>query len=299
MLKRIKTIKKIAVLCVLTLLGTIALAAFENELPVKRQPAPKPVAKPTPPPKTAPIPVPVPVPVQTYRPGQVIKDCADCPEMVVIPAGSFTMGSPDNEKDRDANEGPQRTVTLKTFAMGKTEVTQGQWNAIMGKNLSALMECGDDCAVVLVSWNDAQEYIKKLNAMTGKAYSLPSEAQWEYAARAGTTTAFHTGNTITVKQANFNFGTIKVASLNSPNAFGLHDMHGNVWEWTQDVWHNDYIGAPTDGSAWLDGGNQQQRVLRGGSSRDFRQHLRSAYRNMNAPDDLGFSNGFRLARTLP
>jgi formylglycine-generating enzyme required for sulfatase activity len=299
MLKRIKVIKKIAMLCVLTLLGTIATAAFENELPVKRTPAPKPQAKPAPPPKTAPVPVP------SYRTGQIVKDCADCPDMVVIPAGSFTMGSPDNEKGRNADEGPQRNVNLKSFAIGKTEVTQGQWKAIMGNNPSFFMNCGDDCAVEQVSWDDAQEYIKKLNAMTGKAYSLPSEAQWEYAARAGTTTAFHTGNTITTKQANFHSNTlttIKVASLNSPNAFGLHDMHGNVWEWTQDVWHDNYTGAPTDGSAWLDGGNQKQRVRRGGSwINTFPDNLRSASRFRSSPDDRdnGYVIGFRLAMTLP
>jgi formylglycine-generating enzyme required for sulfatase activity len=212
--------------CALTLLGTLALAAFESELPVKRPAAPKPV------PKTPPAP--------TYRAGQVFNDCSNCPDMVVIPSGSFLMGSPGNDEDGNAQR-PQRTVNLRMFAIGKTEVTQKQYNTIMGNNPSNFPKCGDDCPVEQISWNDAQEYIKKLNAMTGKTYSLPSEAQWEYAARAGTTTAFHTGNTITTDQANY-FGslsknkgidrnsTIKVASLNSPNAFGLHDMHGNVFE---------------------------------------------------------------------
>jgi formylglycine-generating enzyme required for sulfatase activity/serine/threonine protein kinase len=237
--------------------------------------------------------------IEAKKGGQIIKDCADCPEMVVIPAGSFMMGSPASEKDRGKNEGPQRTVIIKAFAMGKTEVTQGQWKAIMGNNPSNFKNCGDECPVEEVSWNDAQGYIKKLNAMTGKAYSLPSEAQWEYAARAGTTTDFHTGNTISAKQANFGSNkTIKVASLNSPNAFGLHDMHGNVWEWTQDVWHDNYTGAPTDGSAWLDGGNQMQRVLRGGSWFNGPQYLRSASRNRFTPDFSINFIGFRLARTL-
>jgi formylglycine-generating enzyme required for sulfatase activity len=284
--KRIKAIKKIARLCVLTWLGTIAIAAFENELPVKRAPAPKPVAKP--------------VPVPTQRAVQIIKDCADCPDMVVIPGGSFLMGTPDNEKDRFVSEGPQRTVTLQTFAMGRTEVTQGQWKAIMGNNPSKFINCGDDCPVETVSWNDAQEYIKKLNGMTGKVYSLPSEAQWEYSARAGTTTAFHMGNSITAKQANFDAKTtFKVASLNSPNAFGLHDMHGNVWEWTQDVWHDNYTGAPSDGSAWLVGGNKNLRILRGGSWVNNPQYLRSAKRNGIWPAYRYDFNGFRLARTLP
>jgi formylglycine-generating enzyme required for sulfatase activity len=161
------------------------------------------------------------------------------------------------------------------------------------------MNCGDDCPVEQVSWNDAQEYIKKLNVMTGKAYSLPSEAQWEYAARAGTTTAFHTGNIITAKQANFDGSkTIRVASLNSPNAFGLHDMHGNVWEWTQDVYAN-YTGVPTDGSAWTDGGQRQQRVLRGGSWYGSPEYLRSASRARDRPDSRYNGGGFRLARTVP
>ncbi len=294
-----QTLKKLTTLCVLALVGSLAIAAFENELPVKRQPAPKPVAKPSPPPKSAPAPVVA--PVASYRAGQVIKDCAECPDMVVIPAGSFTMGSPNNEENRSTIEGPQRTVTLKTFAMGKTEVTQGQWKAIMGNNPSNFKSCGNDCPVEQVSWDDVQEYIKKINAMTGKTYSLPSEAQWEYAARAGATTTFHTGNTISAEQANFGGKTtIKVASLNTPNAFELHDMHGNVWEWTQDVWHDDYTGAPTDGSAWLvDGGYQGWRVFRGGSWNDSPKDLRSA-RRARFPQKSSNSNyGFRLARTLP
>jgi formylglycine-generating enzyme required for sulfatase activity/serine/threonine protein kinase len=250
--------------------------------------------------------------IEAKKGGQIIKDCANCPEMVVIPAGSFMMGSPANEKGRDKAEGPQRVVTLQSFAMGKTEVTQGQWKAIMGNNPSRFKNCGDDCPVEMVSWNDAQAYIKKLNAMTGKTYSLPSEAQWEYAARAGTTTVYWWGDQASHDYANYGkdqccgglaqgrdkwIDTAPKAQFQA-NAFGLHDMHGNVWEWTQDVWHDNYAGAPTDGSAWLAGGNQQHRVLRGGSLYIHPQFLRSAYRFLIESDYRSLNSGFRLARTL-
>lgn len=265
----------------------------------------------------APQPVPVVIPAQVVpvslgmQPGKVFKDCLDCPDMVVIPAGSFMMGSPASEAGRFNDEGPQRNITLKSFAMGKTEVTQGQWKSIMGSNPSYFKACGDDCPVEKVSWNDAQEYIKKLNAKTGKTYSLPSEAKWEYAARGGTTTAFHTGNTISPEQSNFDGGytyngsakgvdrgkTIKVGSLISPNKYGLHDMHGNVWEWVQDCYVDKYGVQPVDGSAH-DLTNCQQRVLRGGSWNFNPQNLRSAGRNWNTPDVRNSNIGFRLARTL-
>ncbi len=244
--------------------------------------------------------------------GQVFKDCADCPDMVVIPAGSFMMGSSAREVGRSADEGPQRNIKLKTFAMGKTEVTQGQYKAIMGSNPSYLKECGDDCPVENVSWDDAQAFIQKLNTKTGKTYSLPSESQWEYAARGTTTTAFHTGNTITPEQANFDGNytyngsakgvyrekTIKVSSLNSPNKYGLHDMHGNVWEWTQDCYVDVYGIQPVDGSAY-DVTNCRLRVLRGGSWNYDPRFLRSAFRDWGTPDVRNGVNGFRLARTLP
>jgi formylglycine-generating enzyme required for sulfatase activity len=259
------------------------------------------VAAPPTAPTTAPV-IAVAAPVQgasSFQAGQAFKDCADCPDMVVIPAGSFLMGSPAKEVGRSDDEGPQRNVTIKSFAMGKTEVTQGQWRSIMGSNPSWFKDCGDECPVEQVSWNYVQEYIKKLNAKTGKIYSLPSEAQWEYAARGGTNTIYQTGKIITNAQANFGANkTTKVASLNIPNNFGLHDMHGNVWEWTRDLWHDNYKGAPTDGNAWLEGGFTNQYVLRGGSWEDRSESLRSATRTVDAGGVVKKVIGFRLARTL-
>jgi formylglycine-generating enzyme required for sulfatase activity len=289
---------------------TAASAGAAAQRPVVAAPPAAAAPQPAPAPQPVPIIVAAPVPTAPQR-GQTLKDCADCPEMVIIPAGSFMMGSPESEVSRDSDEGPQRNITLKSFAMGKTEVTQGQWKAIMGSNPSRFQDCGDDCPVESVSWNDAQEYIKKLNAKTGKTYSLPSESQWEYAARGGTTTAFHTGNTITPEQANFNGDytyngsakgvyrgkTIKVGSLNSPNKYGLHDMHGNVREWVQDCYVDKYGEQPVDGSAH-DVTNCQRRVRRGGSWVSSPQYLRSALRNGNTPDSRNDNIGFRLARTL-
>ena len=229
--------------------------------------------------------------------GKVFKDCTDCPEMVVIPAGSFTMGSSDN-----SDEGPPHTVTIHSFAMGKTEVTQGQWRAVMGSNPSRLNQCGEDCPVDRVSWNDAQGFIAQLNIRTGKTYRLPSEAEWEYAARAGNSAKWGFGNDESQLvqhawyAANSGFGTHPVASKRA-NAFGLFDMHGNVWEWTQDCWHDNYSDAPSQGGAWTDG-NCGERVLRSGSWGSNSSALRSAYRIRL---DASFRNdvsGLRLARNL-
>jgi formylglycine-generating enzyme required for sulfatase activity len=251
------------------------------------------------------------LPVQ-IPPSQVLKDCSDCPEMVVIPAGSFDMGSPENEKDRYDDEGPVHRVTVRSFALAKTEVTQGQWRALMGSNPSHFKDCGDNCPVEQVSWNDAQEYVKKLSAKTGKTYRLPSEAEWEYAARAGTRTRFHTGDCLSTDQANYDGNyppsgcpkgqyrqkTLPVASL-AKNGFGLYDMHGNVWEWVQDCRHSNYNGAPTDGSAWEVNCTGVGRVLRGGSWNIKPQNARSAIRYNLDPSFRDYYTGFRPARTLP
>jgi len=233
--------------------------------------------------------------------------------MVVIPAGSFQMGSPANEPERNDDEGPQRRVTLRSFAMGKTEVTQGQWKALMGSNPSSFSTCGDACPVEKVNWDEAQEYVKRLSAKTGKQYALPSEAQWEYAARAGTTTPFHTGANITTDQANFDGNlpyngnamgtyrqtTMKVASFGA-NPFGLHDMHGNVWEWVQDCYEKDaYAGkAPNDGGPY-DKPSCASRVLRGGSWDYDIRYLRAADRFGFAPDHRSGNIGFRVCRVSP
>jgi formylglycine-generating enzyme required for sulfatase activity len=233
----------------------------------------------------------------SVQPGHVFKDCTECPEMVVIPAGRFLMGSPASEARRDADEGPQRWVDVPRFAMGKFEVTQGQWQAVMGSNPSLLGSCGMNCPVENVSWNDAQEFVRRMSQRTGQNYRLPSEGEWEYAARAGTTTVYSWGDRFEGNRANSGSRTVQVGGYPA-NAFGLHDMHGNVWEWVQDVWHDNYAGAPSDGSAWMSGGDQARRVLRGGSWGGSAPGLRSADRIRLSPDDRGGGTGFRIARTF-
>ena len=242
--------------------------------------------------------------------GQVFKDCAECPEMVVIPAGRFLMGSPTGEAGRTYFEGPQRWVDVPRFAMGRFEVTQRQWEEVMGSNPSSFRACGPDCPVENVSWNDAQEFVRRLSQRAGQSYRLPTEAEWEYAARAGSTTAYPWGERASRDHANYGADNccgraegrdrwVETAPVGQfpANAFGLHDMHGNLWEWVQDVWHDNYAGAPSDGSAWMSGGDSARRALRGGSWVDSPQGLRSAFRFRLAPDDLISVTGFRIART--
>ena len=192
--------------------------------------------------------------------------------MVYIPAGSFLMGSPEHETDRSSTEGPQHQVTLGSFFMAQTPITQAQWREVAGwlkvdrdLDLHPSHFKGDNRPVEQVSWLDAMEFCHRLSQRTGKKYTLPSEAQWEYACRAGSTTPFHFGDTISTEVANYDgnyiYGqgskgiyreqTTDVASFPA-NAWGLHDMHGNVWEWCLDEWHESYKGAPVDGSAWGD-----------------------------------------------
>ena len=231
--------------------------------------------------------------------GKVFKDCAECPEMVVVPAGSFDMGSDKGEP----NETPVHRVTIShPFAIGKTEVTQGQWKAIMGNNPSKFPTCGDLCPVEQVSWDDAQSFIEKLNTKTGKKYRLPTEAEWEYACRAGAQQEFCGGDTednvgwyggLAKPAGNSGKSTNPVATKQA-NAWGLFDMSGNVWEWVEDVYHDSYKGAPTDGSAWL--GDGTQHVPRGGSWR----FLQSATKRGGSESDYRFNSiGFRLAKSLP
>jgi formylglycine-generating enzyme required for sulfatase activity len=262
-------------------------------------------AAPSPSPQVAPLP-------DTRRTGDAFKDCAECPEMVVIPAGRFLMGSPAGEAGRDSDEGPQSLVDVPRFAMGKFEVTQGQWQAVMGRNPSTFRACGPDCPVENVSWNDAQEFARRLSQRTGQNYLLPSEAEWEYAARAGTTTAYHWGERAGREHANYGADAccggraegrdlwVETAPVGQfpANAFGLHDMHGNVYEWVQDVSHSSYAGAPNDGSAWMTDGDPSRRVLRGGSWNGTPQDLRSADRVRGTPDDRYGSTGFRIARNF-
>ncbi|MDE5070301.1 MAG: bifunctional serine/threonine-protein kinase/formylglycine-generating enzyme family protein [Trichodesmium sp. St16_bin4-tuft] len=226
-------------------------------------------------------------------------------EMVYIPGGSFLMGSPENEADRRNSEGPQHQVTLPPFYMSKYPITQNQYQAIMGKNPSKFK--GANRPVEKVNWYHATEFCQKLYEKTGKNYRLPSESQWEYACRAGTTTPFYFGETITSELVNYNsnysYGngpkrkyreqTTDVGSF-PPNAFGLYDMHGNVWEWCADEWHDNYDGAPTDASVWLDG-NKNFSPLRGGSWVNNPNICRSAVRyDSDRRDDHYINTGFRL-----
>jgi formylglycine-generating enzyme required for sulfatase activity len=231
------------------------------------------------------------------RPGKVFKDCAECPEMVVISVGSFEMGS--NSGDRD--EKPVHSVRIgKPFALAKTEVTQGQWRAIMGNNPNHFSSCGDTCPVERVNWDEAQEFVRKFSQKTGKRYRLPSEAEWEYACRAGGTHAY-CGNdsidSVAWYTSNSDSKTRPVAGK-QPNAWGLYDMSGNVWEWTEDCWNENYQGAPADGSPWSSG-NCGQRVLRGGAWDYVPRYLRSASRIRVVTSGRFDLIGLRPARMLP
>ncbi|TAN83626.1 MAG: formylglycine-generating enzyme family protein [Gallionella sp.] len=236
--------------------------------------------------------------VASMTAGKIFKDCDDCPEMVVIPAGSFDMGS-----NNDPNEMPVHRVTIShAFALGKTEVTQGLWKAIMGDNPSKYINCGDNCPVEQVNWEDAQEFIQKLNAKTGKQYRLPSEAEWEYACRAGAQQKYCGSDNLDsvgwygalATPAGNSGKTPNPVATKQANAWGLYDMSGNVWEWVEDSYHDSYNGAPADGSAWQ--GDGAMRTPRGGSW-SYAQH--AAKRGGSAPKYRYSTIGFRLARTLP
>jgi len=249
--------------------------------------------------------------------GTVFQDCPGCPQMVVVPSGSFMMGSSPSEEGRDDDEGPVHQVNIGySFAVGVHEVTFAEWDACTaggGCNGYSPHDRGwgrGNRPAINVSWEDAQSYLKWLSGKTGKSYRLLSESEWEYVARAGTTTPFHYGSTISTEQANydgnFTYGsgakgayrkkTVPVGSF-PPNAFGLHDVHGNVWEWTHDCWNDNYQGAPNDGSAWQSG-DCSRRVLRGGSWYYEPRDLRSANRIRYTVGTRFDYNGYRVARTL-
>ncbi len=235
--------------------------------------------------------------------------------MVLIPGGRFVMGSQPSEPGHKKKEEPLHEVQIHAFALSRTEVSFGQWDAcVLDGGCPPLSEDNGwgrgHQPVIDVSWSDAQAFIAWLNRKTHRTYRLPTEAEWEYAARATTTTAFHTGQTLTTQQANFDAmetecppprcvarrQTTPIGSFGA-NAFGLHDMHGNVSEWVQDCWHSNYNGAPSDGSAWQTGCTDNRHVIRGGRWDNDAPHLRSASRN-GGPSLNGIGSGFRLARTL-
>lgn len=335
-------------------LDGLVLASIVPE-PVSPSPSPQ-----RPGPGPAPIPGPLPAPSPSpaaVTAGSVVKDCEACPALVVLPAGRYRMGSPDGEVGRRKGEGPVREVTIGyRLAVGRSEVSRGEFGrfatasgyvteaertvgskgCLDGASLqprymegrswrSPGFEQGEDHPVVCVSWNDAQAYLKWLNEQApGKGYRLLSEAEWEYAARAGMTTRYAWGaDASNVEQCGHANGLDETAQAQvpgyanfveascrdgfaytapglafKPNAYGLHHMHGNAWEWVQDVWHDDYAGGPTDGSAWTTGGNQARRVLRGGSWYNTPEIVRSAVRNWVTPANLDYGTGFRIARTF-
>jgi formylglycine-generating enzyme required for sulfatase activity len=250
------------------------------------------------------------------------RDCPNCPEMVTIPAGEFLMGSPESEHGRGKDEGPQHKVTFaKPFAAGKYEVTFAEWDACVADG-GCTQNPGDEdwgrgrLPVINVSWQDATQFTAWLSKKTGKPYRLLSEAEWEYAARGITkatdpSTPFYTGATISARQANYNSvftynggqqgeyrqKTVSVGSL-PHNAFGLYEMHGNVWEWVQDCYKPSYEGAPADGSAVITK-ECSLHILRGGAWNYYPKLLRSAYRYATAPEVRLNNAGFRVARDLP
>jgi formylglycine-generating enzyme required for sulfatase activity len=283
---------------------------------------------------------------QALKAGDTFRECDGCPEMVVIPAGSFQMGSPDSEKDRIENEGPLHPVTIaKRFALGKFELTveqfaafvaetkydtgtvcdiwqDGKWDERQGYNWQKpnFPQAAAHPASCL-SWDDAKAYLAWLSGKTGKTYRLPSEAEWEYAARAGSQTRFHFGeddrdycrygngvDETAVAQvpgaAKWNplpcrdgYAYTSPAGSFAPNAFGLYDTHGNVFEWVEDCWNDDFKGAPADGSPWLSG-DCKVRVQRGGAWGYPRDYLRIAVRGRQGQGYRYINAGVRVGRTV-
>ena len=241
-------------------------------------------------------------------------------EMVVIPSGRFMMGSPENERERSSSEGPQHEVNIKAFFMGKYPVTQAQWKAVVAlPQVNRELKPdpsrfkGENHPVERVSWYDVVEFCDRLSQSTGREYRLPTEAEWEYACRAGTQTPFHFGEILTTDLANYNGNysysdgpkgeyreqTTPVDHFKLANAFGLCDMHGNVYEWCQDHWHDSYKDAPADGSAWSSENENDSRVIRGGSWIDNPWDCRSAYRIYNPPVIADSYIGFRVVCLAP
>jgi len=236
-------------------------------------------------------------------------------KMIQIPAGEFQMGSPADEQERYQDEGPQHLVRLRSFFLGQTPVTQAQWKVVAGwPKLDVELSPdpssfkGANRPVENVSWKEAVEFCRRLSRSSKRKYTLPSEAQWEYACRAGTITSFAFGETLSPELANYDgtytYGTGPKGSYKEEttdvgsfpaNAWGLHDMHGNVWEWCLDQWHDNDQAAPVDGRAWVeDGSEERSRLLRGGSWLYYPRYCRSASRLKGLPVSRGNGVGFRL-----
>jgi len=236
-------------------------------------------------------------------------------DMVLVPTGSLLMGSPSDEPERGRTEGPLHSVHVSRFFMGRYPITQAQWRVLADRPpLHRELDPepsgfnGTYRPVEQINWHEAVEFCDRLSQFTGRPYRLPTEAEWEYACRARTTTPFHFGDTITTSLANYNgrytYGdgqpgdyreeTSIVGQFGIANAFGLCDMHGNVWEWCLDHWHDSYEGAPTDGTAWLSPNESAPRVQRGGSWIDYPRLCRSAYRRFADIANYDLDIGFRV-----
>jgi formylglycine-generating enzyme required for sulfatase activity len=254
---------------------------------------------------------------RTLKPKDIFRECAAdrekdyCPQMIVVPAGSFLMGSPPSEASGRNLERPQHTVTIaRPLAVSVYESTFDEWDACVAYGVCD-SRVGDSRwgrgqrPVINVTWDLAKQYAAWLTRLTGKPYRLLTEAEYEYATRAGTTTAYPWGNDIGENKANCTGcgsrwdgkQTAPVGSF-APNQFNLYDMVGNVWEWTEDCVHDSYNGAPTDGSAWIEGGDCTSRIVRGGAWSGTPSGLRSAGRGASSANDRGYGLGFRVARTL-
>lgn len=281
---------------------------------------------------------------QVPKAGDIFRDCPSCPEMIVIPSGSFDMGSPGSEAGRSKDEGPVHRVNVATFAMGKTEITRGQFAAFVAETgYSAGDKCStlekgkfearngdwlklrygqeDNHPIGCINWTDAKAYAGWISHKTGKQYRLPTEAEWEYSARGNTSTARYWGDnpddacayanaadktaqaqirgasSWSVGNCTDGFAYTSPVGSFKANAFGLNDMLGNSWEWTEDSYHDSYQGAPTDGRAWQ--GDGAKHVLRGGSWNNSPRNVRAAVRNSYKPVSRYSFFGFRLARVLP
>lgn len=248
--------------------------------------------------------------------GEVFRDCDECPQMVVVPGGRFGMGSPKTEDGRDDDEGPRRVVVIKSFAVGIYEVTFEEWDACaFGDGCDGALPEDDgwgrgEHPVINVTWEDAQKYVEWLSRTTGHAYRLLTESEWEYAARAESQTARYWGETAS-GQCRFANGDDETAPCSDgyentapvgsfePNAFGLYDMLGNVWEWVEDCWYDGYSNALNDGSAARSESDCSYRVLRGGSGASDPADLRSAHRGNWWPTSWARYYGFRVARSVP
>ncbi|MEQ1746843.1 MAG: formylglycine-generating enzyme family protein [Saprospiraceae bacterium] len=236
--------------------------------------------------------------------------CDGCPEMVFVPGGRITMGCQNNARDGDCHEWekPPHEVLVRDFHIGKYEVTQAEWRRVMGSGPPESQETScDRCPVERVSWDDAQEFVRKLNAQTGKKYRLPTEAEWEYAARGGNQSRgyLYSGSNTLVEVAwceenaeptqSGNRKTIRPVGTLKANELGIHDMSGNVWEWVEDDWHGNYTGTPADGSAWINGSKRAAaRVYRGGGWSTAPKSCRIACRASNKPNFRKYPTGFRL-----